>query len=119
MDVPVWRGRLMDLAHEEAEAEDTVRSSNKNETAASNTEKEKTPLRVGDFQRLILETESGNTYIVQKSPTNEGYLIANFREGTIVAVPSTEIENSTIIEGEQFFFERRQTSTIKSAKTYK
>ena len=110
------RARLLDLAQEDALKEDTARTLNKMGTAPNTQEKNMT--RVGDFKRIVLVTESGNRYIVQKDPKG-GYLVANFNAGTIEAVPANEIENSTVTVGQQLFFGKgAHTSPIKSGQRF-
>lgn len=66
------RERLTGLAYEEAVAEDKKRSQ---ESSAS--------FRIADFSRVVLKTESGNSYIIQRNPSGPGHLVVNINGGTI------------------------------------
>lgn len=101
------RDGLLGLAHEEALKENDERL-------------EKTGMRIGDYKGLIIETESGNRYIIQRKQSGEGYLIANFNTGVISEVESVELENTSIVkDGVLLLGSAGHTSPVKSAKGYK
>ncbi len=90
------REELLNQAHTEALQLDN--SYSLNESRGENS------LRVGDFSRIVIESTSGNKYVIQKNPDGEGFLIANFNKGSIQVVSKEQIENAQITKGEQLFF---------------
>ncbi len=101
------RSRLLSLAHEEALSENIQHS------------KEQKVVRVGDYDRIVLNTESGNKYIIQKNPSGQGYLVANMKEGVIELISSDKIENSQIKRGEVFYFGNgANTSAVTSGEVF-
>jgi len=101
------RKKLLDQSHDEAIKENTDRSESKS-------------AKLVDFQKLIIETESGNRYIIQKGESGEKYMIANFNTGDIMEVPSVELENTLITRGKSVSFGAfGNTSAVKSAKGFR
>ncbi|KKQ48231.1 MAG: hypothetical protein US67_C0040G0002 [Candidatus Woesebacteria bacterium GW2011_GWD1_38_10] len=81
--------------------------------------KEQKVVRVGDYDRIVLNTESGNKYIIQKNPSGQGYLVANMKEGVIELISSDKIENSQIKRGEVFYFGNgANTSAVTSGEVF-
>lgn len=111
------RDKLLGQAYDDAIQEDALRSASGNEANQSQQEK---ILRVGDFSRIVLETVSGNKYVIQRNPEGEGYLIANFNSGLIEAVSTEQIENAQVVKGQQLLFGNGgNTSAIASAQAWK
>lgn len=101
------RKRLLDLAHDEALVENSL-----------HTEGPKT--KIGDWMNLKIETESGNTYIIQRNKQGDKYLVANFNTGTIGEIDATELSEVTIIKGKSLSLgSYGHTSPIKNALGYK
>lgn len=100
------RERLIGLAQEDAAKENINRS-------------EKVGMRIGDYAGLVVETESGNKYIIQKRD-NDTSMVANFNTGLISDIQFSEISDIFVKKGEQLSLGSLGiTSPVKSAKGYK
>lgn len=100
------RERLLDLAHDEANKENSERSEGKSK-------------KLTDFAKLVIETESGNRYIIQQDKSGEKYMVANFNTGDISEIPTVELEDTMIVKGKSVSFGSfGHTSSVKSAKGY-
>jgi len=100
----------------EAEAWDEAIVENDARNAGETKESPKS-FRVGDFSKIVLKTDTGNTYTIQKSSDGERYSILNERTGLVIEVSNQQIADQRIAQGVGLLFGNGgNTSPVISGK---
>jgi hypothetical protein len=103
------RERLLGLAHEEALAENKAHESGSEGAPIGELFKQ--------YSKILLETESGNSYEIHKNEDFGVYLVKNYKTQKVETVTIADMEGSVLKKGSQFFFGNgANTSPIMNIK---